>query len=95
MNSEPGHKVIKTTTTYSKNPTQRELVFDSPDSTARGSFRHRSPGSYETKVVETVTTKRNVGYDDSPYGGVTKTSTRTLSPVGGKNEKYYTTETTS
>lgn len=88
---EPGTKVIKTTTTYTtKNPVQRELVFDSPDTGSLRSSRHRSPG-YE-RIVETTTTKRTSA-DDGHYGGINKLPQRTLSPTNAsnsRNERYIT-----
>lgn len=82
---EPGTKVIKTTTTYtSKNPVQRELVFDSPEISSLRSSRHRSPG-YD-RIVETTTTKQT-----SSDGGITKLPQRTLSPTStNRNDRYYT-----
>jgi hypothetical protein len=88
VNSEPGTKVIKTTTTYtSKNPVSRELVFESPDtSSINRSIRHQSPSSYETRTIES-STKRNVTYtDDGLYGK----PRRTISPTPVNNQHYVT-----
>lgn len=91
--TEPGSKIIKTTTTYSssggtggKHPVSRELVFDSPDSyeVRQSRSRQRSP-SYENAS----TTVKNVSYssDNSGiYGGINRS--RTGTPV--RSEQYYT-----
>lgn len=109
VNSEPGTKVVKTTTTYTnKNPVSRELLYESPDtSSINRSIRHQSPSSYETRTIES-TSKRNVSYnDDGLYGKprrtispspvnnsyVTETRTRTISPTPVKNTERYITET--
>lgn len=88
-NSEPGTKVIKTTTTYtSKNPVSRELVFDSPDtSSVNRSIRHQSPSTYETRTIES-TSKRNVSYNDDGLYGKPR---RTISPTP-VNSQHYVTE---
>lgn len=89
VNSEPGTKVIKTTTTYtSKNPVSRELVFDSPDtpSSINRSIRHQSPSAYETRTIES-TSKRNVSYNDDGLYGKPR---RTVSPTPVGNQHYVT-----
>jgi hypothetical protein len=90
-NSEPGTKVIKTTTTYtSKNPVSRELVFESPDtSSINRSIRHQSPSSYETRTIES-STKRNVTYNDDGLYGKPR---RTISPTPVNSNQHYVTET--
>lgn len=90
VNSEPGTKVIKTTTTYSsKNPVSRELVFESPDtSSINRSIRHQSPSSYETRTIES--SKRNVTYNDEGLYGKPR---RTISPTPVNNNQHYVTET--
>lgn len=90
VNSEPGTKVIKTTTTYtSKNPVSRELHFESPDtSSINRSVRHQSP-SYETRTIES-STKRNVSYNDDGLYGKPR---RTVSPTPVSNNQHYVTET--
>lgn len=91
VNSDPGTKIIKTTTTYtSKNPVSRELLFESPDtSSVNRSLRHQSP-SYETRTIES-STKRNVSYNDDGLYGKPR---RTISPTPvGNNNQHYVTET--
>lgn len=88
INSEPGTKVIKTTTTYtSKNPVSRELVFESPDTS---SINRSIPSSFETRTIESSAAKRNVTYtDDGLYGK----PRRTISPTPVSNNQHYVTET--
>lgn len=88
VDSEPGTKVIKTTTTYtSKNPVSRELVYESPDtSSINRSIRHQSP-SYETRTIESSTNKRNVTYTDEGLYGKPR---RTISPTPVNNQHYVT-----
>lgn len=89
---EPGTRVVKTTTTYTtKNPVQRELQYESPDSSGWRSQRHNSPG-YDQRTIESTTSKRNISYDDNGlYGGINKSAPRrTMSPVPANTEHYIT-----
>lgn len=94
-NSEPGSKVIKSTTTYTTNsstgraPVSRELVFDSPDSSSvNRSIRQLSP-AYDTKIIESSSNvRRNVTYNDDGLYGKPRSIPSPL-PVS----KNYVTET--
>lgn len=96
-------KVIKETTystdygTNGKN-VQRELLFDSPESNHHSRPRQRSPDQqkYYKTIERTTTTSRDGSYPDTGlYGGINRSSTRTLDrTVSPSSQPISNTNTT-